>query len=236
MKLTGFAFGIRTVKSFSVEDKLGAIIDEILYSENSEFNEKLFTEVRENHNTKLLFDPVGLNKFTITPRDYIFEYSIKKDFDKELEKFLTSYINIVTKKVFKTFSIRNISRFGFLIKAELTEKDLLLKEVTDIIKKHKGVDDSLSLRFNVITKKPLKLTKIVTEDYDSEIVTYDKPDAASPLSFSVDFQKYFKPELNIIEDATQDYETFCKSTYSIYKATYLKNEQEFKKQASLQST
>jgi hypothetical protein len=30
MKLTGFTFGIRVVKSFSIKDKLGAIIDEIL--------------------------------------------------------------------------------------------------------------------------------------------------------------------------------------------------------------
>ena len=223
MKLTGFAFGIRTVKSFSVEDKLGAIIDEILYSDKSEFNEKFFTEVRENHNTKLLFDPKGLNKFTITPRDYIFEYNIKTSFDKEFKKFLTSYVDILIKQVFKTYNIKNISRFGFIVKAELTEKDKLLKEVSEIIKNHKGVDESLSLRFNVLTKKPLKLPKIVTEDYDNEIVTYDKPNSESPLSLSVDYQKYFKPELNIIEDATQDFETFCNNTLKVFKETYLES-------------
>ncbi len=222
MKLVGFALGIRTVKSFSVEDKLGAIIDEVLYSENSEFNEKLFTEVRENHNTKLLFDPKGLNKFTITPRDFIFEYNVLTDFEIELEKYLTSYVNIITKKVFKGFGIKNVSRFGFMVKSELAEKDKLLKDVSEIIKTHKGIDDSLSLRFNVITKKPLKLPKIITEDYDNEIVTYDKPDITSPLSFSVDYQKYFKPELNIIDDAPQDFETFCNNTLKVFKETYLK--------------
>jgi len=221
MKLTGFALGIRTVKSFSIEDKLGAIIDEVLYSKDSEFNEKMFTEVRENHNTKLLFDPKGLNKFTITPRDYIFEYNIKSNFDKEFNKFLNSFANVITKKIFKEFKIKNISRFGFIVKCELTEKDKLLKEVSEIIKKHKGIDDSLSLRFNVITKKPLKLPKIVTEDYDNEIVTYDKPNNESALSLTVDYQKYFKPELNIIDDATQDFETFCNNTLKVFKNTYL---------------
>ena len=61
MKVIGFAFGIRTVKSFSVEDKLGAIIDEILYSDKSEFNEKLFTEVRE----------ITIQNYYLTQKDLI---------------------------------------------------------------------------------------------------------------------------------------------------------------------
>lgn len=222
MKITGFALGIRTVKSFSIEDKLGAIIDDVLYSEKSEFNEKLFTEVRENHNTKLLFDPVGLNKFTITPRDYIFDYNVKSDFNGEFEKFLTSYVDIITKNIFKTYGIRNISRFGFIVKSVLSDKDELLNEVSEIIKKYKGIDDSLSLRFNVITKKPLKVAKIITEDYDNEIVTYDKQNNESPLILTVDYQKYFKPELNIINDAPQDFGTFCRNVLKVYKETYLK--------------
>ena len=221
MKITGFAFGIRTVRSFSVEDRLGAIVDEVLYCPDSEFNEKLFPEVRENHNTKLLFDPINQNKFTITPQDFVFEYNIQNNFEQEFEKYLKSYVAVLTKKVFKEYKIKNISRFGFIIKSELNEKDSFLKDISNVIEKHKGSDDSLSLRFNVVTKKPLKLPKLVTEDYDNEIVTYDKPKATSTLTLSVDFQKYFKPELNIIEDAPQDFETFCQNTLKVFKKSYL---------------
>lgn len=222
MKLTGFAFGIRTVRSFSVEDRLGAIVDEILYSPDSLFNENLFPEVRENHNTKLLIDINKQNKFTITPQDFVFEYNIESNFEQEFEKYLKSYVAVLTKKIFKEYKIKNISRFGFIIKSELNEKDLFLSDISSVIQKHKGSDDSLSLRFNVVTKKPLKLPELVTEDYDNEIVTYDKPTASSPMALSVDFQKYFKPELNIIEDATQDFESFCKKTFEVFKTTYLK--------------
>jgi polyphosphate kinase len=223
MKLTGFAFGIRTVRSFSIEDRLGAIVDEILYCADSEFNEKLFPEVRENHNTKILYDPINHNKFTITPQDFIFEYNIKSSFEQEFDKYLKSYVSVLTKKIFKEYKIKNIARFGFIIKSELSEKDKFLKDISSIIEKHKGSDDSLSLRFNVVTKKPLKLQEIITEDYDNEIVTYDKLKASSPLNHSVDFQKYFKPELNIIEDATQDFETFCLNTYKVFEKSYLGN-------------
>jgi len=147
---------------------------------------------------------------------------VKNDFDVEFENFLNSYIEILTKRIFKNFGVKNISRFGFIIKSVLTEKDELLSEVSKIIETRKGIDDSLSLRFNVITKKPLKLPKFVTEDYDNEIVTYDKANTESPLNLTVDYQKYFKPELNIIEDAPQDFGTFCKNTLQVFNETYLK--------------
>lgn len=221
MKIVGFAFGIRMVKSFSIEDKLGAIIDEILYSEKSEFNEKFFPEVKEGQGAKQLFDAKHQNKFTISPRDFIFEYNLKKNFDREFEKFLDSFEDIILKNVFKKFEIKNIARFGFIIKLELNEKDELLTEVSDVIKKHKGINDSLSLRFNVITKKPIKLGKIVTEDYDNEIITYTKEKSESPLYLTVDYQKYFKPELSAIKDATMDFGTFCKKSLQVFKQKYL---------------
>jgi hypothetical protein len=221
MKQTGFAFGIRTVRSFSVEDRLGAIVDEILYSNSSEFNEKMFPEVRDNHNTKLLFDPVRLNKFTITPQDFIFEYNVVNNFQNEFDKYLSNFNHIIINKIFDQFKIKNISRFGLIIKSELDGKDKFLHEISSVIKKHKGNDDSLSMRFNVITKKPLTLPSMITEDYDNEIVTYDRTNSESPLIFSVDYQKYFKPELNIIADATVSFDNFCKNSLTSFKKTYL---------------
>ncbi len=221
MRQTGFAFGIRTVRSFSIEDRLGAIVDEILYSDTSEFNEKMFPEVRENHNTKLLFDPIRQNKFTITPQDFIFEYNVVNNFQNEFEKYLNNFNRILINNVFDHYKIKNISRFGIIIKSELERKDEFLQEISSVIKKYKGDDDSLSMRFNVITKKPLKLASMITEDYDNEIITYDRTNSESPLILSVDYQKYFKPELNIIADATVPFEKFCNNSLTSFKTTYL---------------
>lgn len=220
MKLTGFAFGIRTVRSFSVEDRLGAIVDEVLYSENSEFNEKVFPEVRENHNTKVLFNPITQNRFTITPQDFIFDYTVNENFEIEFNLFLNNFKTTIINKVFSDFKIKNIQRYGFIVKTELKENDTLLKEISSVIQRNKGSDDSISLRFNVVTKKPLKIDGIITEDYDNEIVTYDRPNAASSLLFSVDYQKYFKPELNIIADATTTFDNFCTKSLKSFKETY----------------
>jgi hypothetical protein len=220
MKQIGFAFGIRTVRSFSVEDKLGAIIDEILYSDGSEFNEKMFPEVRDNYNTKVLFDPVRQNKFTVTPQDFVFEYNVMNNFEKEFEKYLKNFNKVILNGVFSKFKISNISRFGFIIKSELEGKNKFLEEISGVINKYNGDEDSLSMRFNVITKKPLKLSTLITEDYDNEIITYDRINSDSPLIFSLDFQKYFKPELNIIDDATISFDKFCNDSLSVFKKKY----------------
>lgn len=229
MKIIGFALGIKVVKSFSIEDKLGAIIDEILYSENSEFNEKMFTEVRENHNVKILTDPSGNNKFTINPSDFVLEYNVKRDFELEFDKYLNCYSKLITKKIFTQFNIKNISRFGFVINAELDENDNLLNDVSVLIKNEyndtteKVENNTISLRFNLLTKKPLKIGSSVTEDFDNQIITYNKTDKLNPLVLSVDYQKYFKPELETINDATKTFETFCKDSLRLYKIKYCKN-------------
>jgi hypothetical protein len=127
---------------------------------------------------------------------------VEYNFQNEFDKYLNNISQIIINKVFEHFKIKNISRFGFIIKSEIDGKDKFLQEISSVIKKYKGDDDSLSMRFNVITKKPLTLPSMITEDYDNEIVTYDRTNSESPLIFSVDYQKYFKPELNIIADAT----------------------------------
>lgn len=220
MEQVGFAFGIRTVKSFSIEDRLGAILDEILYSKDSEFNENLFPEMQENHNTKVLFNRKTLDKFTITPQDFIFEYSVKEDFDKEFSDYLKNFKQVIVNHVFSDFKIRNISRFGLIIKCVLDSSDNLMNDISSGIQNHFSTPDSLSLRFNVITKRPLKLGDIITEDYDNEIVTYDRPSLKSPVNFLVDYQKYFEPELNIIDDSKVSFDTFCLNSYNNFKTKY----------------
>ena len=222
MNKKGLVFAIRIAKSFYVEDMLGAIIDEILYTENSLFDPVMFPEVHEQQGVKILFNRKTDNKFTINHSDFIFEYNVVNDFDKEMQLYLKSFINVITNRVFKKFKIQNISRFGFVIKSELQSNYSLLKQVSDIIKNSCDNSDtnSLSLRFNIIKNKPLKLGKIVTQDFDNKIITYDRANIDSPLLFSVDYQKYYNPELQTIEDSIITFEDFCNNSYNSFLAEY----------------
>lgn len=224
MKLTGFVFGIRVNKSFYIEDKLGAITDFILYSKGTEFGPTLFPKVQEQNGAKILFNEKSENRFTVNHSDFIFDYSVKDDFDSELSRFLSAYSSMITKKLFKDFGIHNIMRFGFVIKAEIDGNDELTRGVYSLIKSsydnYNG--DSLAIRFNIKIKKPLKIQNTITEDFDNTIVTYDKPNLESKMTFSVDYQKYFRPELGDINEAPQSFEDFCRVCYKQYKETYCK--------------
>ena len=65
MKLTNFALGIRFVKGFHVEDQLGAIVDDILYSEGSNFNETLFPELQRSNGSRRLINKSIYNRLLL---------------------------------------------------------------------------------------------------------------------------------------------------------------------------
>lgn len=226
MKLLGFVFGIRVSKSFYLEDKMGAIIDELLYTKGSAFGPSLFPRVQEGTGAKMLYNQETDDKLTVTHSDFIFEYTVKKDFDSELKKYLETFRDLVTKQVFKNFGVHYIARFGFIVKAELDKNDALTNSVHEIIQKNYNgfTPDSYSLRFNVKEKRPLKIKDIITEDFDNTIVTYDKSNENNSLVLSVDYQKYFRPELNEISDSKISFEEFCKNSFKMYKKDYCESE------------
>jgi len=222
MKKNGFIFAIRIARSFYVEDMLGAIIDEVLYSENSVLNSEMFPELQEQQGIKILFNRNTQNKLTINHSDFIFEYNVVKDFEKEYQQYLNAFIDAIVNRVFAKFKIQNIYRFGVVIKTELDNNDSLLTNVSEVIKKTYKCSNtsSLSLRFNIIENKPIKLGKIVTQDFDNKIITYDRPSVDTPLLFSVDYQKYFKPELQVISDSLVSFEDFCNNSYKSFVKEY----------------
>lgn len=147
---------------------------------------------------------------------------VENDFEKEFQLYLRAFVDTIVNRVFKKFKLKNINRFGFVIKSELQDNDDLLSQVSEIIKKTNNGSgtNSLSLRFNVINKKPLKIGKITTQDFDNRIITYDRANSDSPLFFSVDYQKYYKPELQTIEDSVVSFEDFCNNHYNSFTSEY----------------
>jgi|GEM_PF-1789517 len=228
MKLTNFAFGIRFAKGFHVEDQMGAIVDDILYSEGSQFNETFFPELQRSNCARRLINSSNGCQLTISPTDFIFEYRVQSDFEKELKIYLSEFEDKILNKIFKSYRIKNIIRIGFVIGATLSQKDNLLNAVSSEIKNYYEhfSDNSLSLRFNVIHKTPLKIGKELTQDYDNTIITYDKSSVDTNFTFSVDYQKFFNPVLDCMEDSPVSFSKFCNNCYKKYNQKYEKTESE----------
>ncbi|WP_296110664.1 hypothetical protein [uncultured Alistipes sp.] len=221
MKLNNFACGIRFTKGFHVEDQMGAIVDDILYTDGSKFNELLFPELQRGDGIRRLINKNNNCQLTITPSDFIFEYKIISDFQKEFDDYLSEFNRIIN-QIFVSYKIKNIVRFGFIIGSELDQEDDLLSSVIGNIKINYSntPQDALSLRFNIINKTPIKIGREVTQDFDNTIITYDKASKESKYSFSVDYQKFFNPPLEFIKDAPISYIDFCKKCYKSYTEKY----------------
>lgn len=224
MKLTKFAFGIRFTKGFHVEDQLGSIVDEILYSENSVFNENIFPEIQRGDGIRRLVNRTTNNNLTISVRDFIFEYSIVNDFNHEFNKYLNEYDKTILKKIFDGFKIKNIARFGFIVFAELDKEDTLLESVKTLINQQYEINaqESLSIRFNIVKKKPFKIGTEVTEDFDNTIITYNRSQQDNNITFAVDYQKYFNPVLDVMREAPISYVDFCKKCLDNFRKNYEK--------------
>lgn len=226
MKLTNFALGIRFVKGFHVEDQLGAIVDDILYSEGSNFNETLFPELQRSNGSRRLINKNKECQLTISPTDFIFEYRIQENFKNELDLYLSEFNNRIIGQIFKSYKIKNIIRIGFVIGATLSQNDELLDAVSSAVKKHYDLlsNNSLSLRFNVIHKTPLKIGKEITQDSDNTIITYDKSQDGENFTFSVDYQKFYSPVLEFMSDSPVSFTDFCYNCYKKYIQKYAQKE------------
>lgn len=227
MQLNGFVLGIRINKSFAIEDKLGGIVDDILNHKNEAFGPDFFPKIQHSYHGRVLVNPETNNTLAITPQGITFNYNVKDSFENELNHFLNTFDEIILKGVIEKNEIRNINRLGFVIKSEISSKDSFLEEMFGVIGKHYDKPQSFSIRFNTHKKEPQKIEKIVTQDYSNQILTFDKAIDKEDFLFSVDYQKYFVPSLNILADLKKSFEgsfsKFCQKSFKQYKEKYLRN-------------
>ncbi len=90
MKLTGFVLAVRFNRSFSIDDNIGSIVDDILLHKSQLFNEKLFETINSYQNARVLLSKQG-HKLTINIDNIILEYQTPYDFEKNFEKYLNPH-------------------------------------------------------------------------------------------------------------------------------------------------
>lgn len=221
MKLTGFVIGIRFNKSFSIIDNFGAIMDRILNESDEVFNNQTYGKYETYHDARVLINDEGTNRLILSPENIIVENSKIDDFENDFSKYLNSYQKIIADSIFATYSIKKINRFGCIIRGELEKSDTLFDEIEKVINIHHKTPDSLSIRFNCSKNKPKEIKGTITGDYSNQIFSYSRKKSDSLINFSVDYQHYFRPSLNKLEDSKLKFQTFCNNSLNSFKSEYL---------------
>lgn len=195
--LISIAIGIRYRANFSIEDQLGKIVDQVLYSRNSYFTAKVFPLVLNNVNEKKLFNEKTQDYLVINNSNIILEIFLGETFKKsDIDEVVLKFEQQIIKGVLKDYNVTQITRIGFIKRYVFQIEDLAKTFIDKTIGgTFEGINDinlSFSKKFPV--KDALQEKEIF--DYDNVIFNIIKKSDLSELYTSIDYQNYFLPPLN----------------------------------------
>ena len=194
--LIGIAIGVRFRANFSIEDQLGRIVDQILYSKGSYFNPKIFPLAESNVGKRLLINPETDDKLRIDNSNIILEIQFGTTFKtKQIKEILSKFEGQIIKQVMKTFSIKEIVRIGYIRRYLFNLQDLAKTFVDKTIGETLGGVNDINLRFSKKLPVEVALAKESVNDYNNAIFNIIKKADRDEIFMSVDFQKYFDPFL-----------------------------------------
>ncbi len=197
MEPLAMAIGLKFGANFKVEDRLGAIFDYILYKQGSFFNPKRFPHsVNVNLGEKILENQTTGDTLRINNSNIIATIHFK-DNKLTAEDIFKGFENDIIKGVVKKFKIEKIDRLGVVFYHGFQNENF----VNNIISKFdKTLDDNLD-EFNVRFAKTLPsndaTTKRNVNDYDKVIRTVDTNKSTGKATITVDYQRYFRPNIMI---------------------------------------
>jgi len=194
--LVGIAIGIRFRANFSIEDKLGEIVDKILYNKNSYFNPSVFPTVYNNVNEKTLINEITNDHMLINNSNIILEINFGPKFKlADQDEILKRFDDEIIQGIVKDFKISQINRLGLIKRYLFNDKSLGESFIKKTIGQNlDGVKD-INLRFSKKFPVPESMVKKDIYDWHNAIFNVIKKSDQEELFMSIDYQKYFEPFL-----------------------------------------
>jgi len=218
--LISIAIGVRYRANFSIEDQLGKIVDQILYSSDSYFNPKVFPLVRNNIVEKKLINEETSDSMLINNSNIILEIFFDKTFNnKDLDIIVSNFQRQIIDGILKEYKITQITRVGFIkryvFKMEDLAKTFINKTVGGTLE---GIND-INLSFSKKIPTPDSLLEKSILDYDNLIFNIIKKSDLKELYTSIDYQRYYDPFLN--SASKMRFSEFCKRVNEFNDNNYL---------------
>jgi len=218
--LIGCAIGIRYRANFSIEDQLGKIADQILYSRKSLFNPNVFPNVLTNVNEKVLINKETQDHLVINNSNIVLEINFGELFNiDDLNEIVSKFNEEIVDGILKEFKVTEFNRVGF-IRRYLFQIDKLANTFIEktIGATLEGIND-INLRFSKKIPEMQAYIKKDINDYYNAIFNIIKRADKQELFMSIDFQKYFDPFLST---ATQiEFNDFFDKATAFNNKTYL---------------
>jgi hypothetical protein len=198
----GLAIGVRFRANFSIEDQMGSIVDEILYSRNSYFNPKVFPQVQSQIGSKILFNKNTQDRMEIDNSNIILDVNFSDEgFKKEDSEMLKKmYAEQIVNRIMRNFKIKEIVRLGYikryLYQIENLANTFVSKTIGGTLE---GIND-INLSFSKKFPTSEALVKKDVHDYDNAIFNIIKKSDLNEIFMAIDYQCYYQPFLNDINE------------------------------------
>lgn len=194
--------GIRHKRNFSVLDKFGEIVDDIVDNPSSEFPKGYFNAVSSEGFTKTITNEKTKNHIKLTQFDLIYSYHFEdsKNCKEEDKVFWDRFNNYIVPFIIEKYNIRDFSRIGIVYTFEFINKKDYEKSLSNIISTN--FTNVNNIRFSEKdTTEEGRLYK-GTDDYINKLysLNIDNDNAI----FSYDFQYYFSPLKSIFKQCEID--------------------------------
>lgn len=210
--LIGLSIGIKFRPNFSIEDKLGEILDVFLYEKGSMFGPDFFPRTRNNGVVeRLLYNPKNNDSLLINHANIILDISFTDSFpNTKVDSVIDTFFTVLTDKVYKVVDVKDISLVGIVkkyeIKSDVTRETLnnKIKEIT--------FSDLNSFDLSVTKKILLQESKIRRDisDFENAIISIVKLPNTPSMIMQVDYQHIYEPKLqSIIDIKTKDFISRC---------------------------
>jgi hypothetical protein len=202
--LAGIAIGVKFRPNFSIEDRMGAIIDELLYRKGSLFNYITFpmTTTGGRLPQKTLNNPETGDKLIINSHNIILDMSFSEKIPKEKsDDLIAEFFKTVTEKIYKIVDIHEVYLIGVVHKYIINDSDIS-KSIYDNFKRI-TFDDATSISVNFSKKNILPESKAKKDFNDFENVlglisiVHDKKEQ---FFLQIDYQHIFEPKLESVVD------------------------------------
>lgn len=197
LELNEILVGIRHKKNFSVLDKFGEIIDDIVDNNNSKFPKDYFDGVSKEGFTKIINNSKTKNYIKLTQFDLIYRHEIndKKNKEEEYKLFFSRFNTDIIPLIIDKYNIKDFSRIGIVYSFKFKNKTTFEKSLNNIINnKFSNVN---SIRFS--EKETTKAGNLFknTDDYINKLYSLSIVDNIA--TFSYDYQHYFNPLKSIFK-------------------------------------
>lgn len=196
-RLVSTVLAIRYRANFSVVDNFGSILDEILYSKGSFFNQSFFPIVHHTKaDEKILANHQTNNVMRINSSNVILDIDLpEEDSDTFRERAISAFNDQIVRGVLLKKKIVQINRIGCVNRFIFPDQVLASNFINKTIGATLNNVNDINLRFSRKHPIPDSMVKKDVFDYHNAIFTVIKKSDQDEIFFSVDYQRYYEPFL-----------------------------------------